>query len=161
MMEQLRRWMTDGTPPPPSVFLDGSNYPTTPLACVGLPIAGIASIPRDEAGNALGGVRLPFIAAPVGRYNGIELQYGCIAGGFPQVAIVTGTFLRDDAILGRYRNHGRYVSAVVRAARHAFENGWLLEDDMQAFIRSAARCAVGRASPGTITLDDLEACHDL
>jgi hypothetical protein len=161
MMEHLRRWMTDGTRPPPSVFLDGANYPTTSVTCVGLPIPGIASIPRDADGNARGGIRLPFMAAPLGHYNGIELQYGCIAGGFPQVAIVTGTFVRDDAILERYRNHGKYVSAVVRAARLAFEKGWLLEDDKEAFIRAAAHCAVGRVSPRAITLDDLKACHDL
>jgi hypothetical protein len=161
VMEHLRRWMTDGTPPPPSVFLDGSSYSVLPLACVGLPIPGIANIPRDADGNALGGIRLPFLASPLGRYDGIETQYGCRAGGFPQVAIVTGTFVRDDAILDRYRNHGRYVSGVARAAALAFENGWLLDDDVRAYVTAAARCVVGRVSTRAITADDLKACHDL
>jgi hypothetical protein len=160
-MEHLRRWMTDGTPPPPSVFLEGANYSALPLACVGLPISGIANIPRDGDGNARGGIRLPFMVAPLGRYDGIETQYGCRAGGFPQVAIVTGTFVRDDAVLDRYRNHGNYVSTVVKAARQAFERGWLLEDDREAYVRAAARCVVGRVSSRAITRDDLKACHDL
>jgi Alpha/beta hydrolase domain len=158
-MEHLRRWMADGPPPPPSVFLDGANYSTLPLACIGLPISGVANIPRDADGNARGGIRLPFVAVPLGRYDGIETQYGCRAGGFPQVAIVTGTFVRDDAILDRYRTHGAYVSAVTRAAKAAVENGWLLDEDRAAFVRAAAHCAVGRISTRAITLDDLEACH--
>lgn len=161
VMEHLRRWMTDGTPPPPSVALEGSSYSKLPLDCVGLPIPGIANIPRDPDGNALGGIRLPFLANPLGHYNGIETQYGCMAGGFPQVAIVTGTFVRDDAILDRYRNHGTYVSGVARAAKHAFEKGWLLEDDREAYVKAAARCVVGRVPTRAITLDDLKACHDL
>jgi len=161
MMEHLRRWMADGTPPPPSVFLDGSNYSTLPLPCVGLPIPGIANIPRDADGNALGGIRLPFLASPLGHYNGVETQYGCSAGGFPQVAIVTGTFVRDDAILDRYRNHGKYVSDVAKAATHAFEQGWLLEDDRDAYVKTAARCVVGKVSTRAITLDDLKDCHHL
>jgi hypothetical protein len=131
-----------------------------PLACVGLPIPGIADIPRDADGNALGGVRLPHQAVPIGRYNGLESQYGCSAGGFPQVAIVTGTFTRVDAILARYRNHGKYVSAVAHAAKFAYQQGWLLEEDRDAYIASAAHCDVGRVAAGDLTLDDLAACHE-
>jgi hypothetical protein len=158
-MEHLRRWMANGTLPPPSVFLDGAGYSTLPLACVGLPIPGIADIPRDADGNARGGVRLPFIVAPLGRYNGIETQYGCRAGGFPQVAIVTGTFVRDDAVLDRYRNHGKYVAAVASAARQAVEKGWLLDEDRAAYIKAASQCVVGRVATETITQDNLKACH--
>lgn len=168
MMEHLRRWMADGTPPPPSVHLDGSNYSLLPLSCTGLPIPGIANLPRDAEGNALGGVRLPFlrtqvdgkaVGSPLGRYNGVEAQYGCSAGGFPQLAIVTGTFVRDDAMLDRYTSHGRYVVDVSRAAQWAFERGWLLEEDRDAYIRTAARCAVGREPARRITMEELEACH--
>jgi hypothetical protein len=167
-MEHLRHWMTDGTPPPPSVYLDGSNYPLLPLGCTGLPIPGIADIPRDSDGNALGGIRLPFhktdlgnqiVGSPLGRYNGIETQYGCIADGFPQVAIVTGTFIRDDSILDRYTTKGTYISGVAKAAEYAFGKGWLLEDDKDAYVQLATQCMVGKTPTQTITLDDLKACH--
>src|SRR5262249_45052514 len=174
MMEHLRHWITEGTPPPPSVSLDGSNYSLSPLPCQGLPIPGIANIPRDSDGNALGGVRLPHMlttqcagskcqtmGSPLGVYNGIETQYGCSAGGFPQVAIVTGTFTRNDAILDRYTDHGKYVSGVSKAADYAFEKGWILEEDRDAYIQQAAQCAVGHASTEDITMDDLKACHEL
>lgn len=161
MMEHLRRWMNDGTPPPPSVTLDGSNYPLTPLPCVGLPIPGIATIPRDADGNALGGVRLPYLARPLGHYNGIELQYGCSAGGFPQVAIVAGTFIRDDAMINRYKNHGEYVSGVSKAADFAFQQGWILDADRQAYKDQAGQCPVGRIPTEELTLDDMKFCHDL
>lgn len=177
MMEHLRLWMTDGTPPPPSVSLDGSNYPILPLPCVGLPIPGIADIPRDSDGNALGGIRLPHLltkvdeecvgddcktrGSPLGTYNGIETQYGCSAGGFPQVAIVMGTFIRDDEILDRYTNHGKYVSGVSKAADFAFEQGWILEEDVDAYTQDAAHCVVGHVDTEDITLDDLKDCHNL
>jgi hypothetical protein len=173
MLEHLRLWVTVGTPPPPSVWLDGSGYSLTPLPCVGLPIPGIANLPRDSHGNALGGIRLPFLAtavcaggkckeigSPLGHYNGIETQFGCSAGGFPQVAIVTGTFLRDDTLIDGYENHGEYVSGVSQAAQYAFEQGWILEEDIEGFTSLAGECVVGHASASDITLDDLKACHN-
>lgn len=169
MMEHLRAWMTEGIPPPPSVFFDGSNYPFLPISCVGLPIPGIANVPRGPDGNVLGGVRLPYlqtvvdgktIGSPLGQYNGIELQYGCSAGGFPQVAIVTGNFIRNDALIGGYKNHGDYVSGVSQAAQYAFEKGWILQEDVEAYSSAAAHCVVGHAAPADITLDDLTACYE-
>lgn len=159
VMEHLRRWMTVGTPPPPSVSFDGAGYGLLPLSCTGLPIPGMADLPRDGAGNVLGGVRLPFMSVPLGRYDGVELQYGCSAGGFPQMALVTGTFLRDDAMLARFRNHGAYVARVAAAAQLAYERGWLLREDGDAYLRTAARCAVGRAPAASLTLEELAECH--
>jgi hypothetical protein len=162
MMEHLRRWMTDGTPPPPSVTLDGSNYSTIGIPGCGLPLrAGIREHPPRRRRNALGGVRLPYLVTPLGHYFGFELQYGCSLGGFPQVAIVTGTFIRDDAILDRYTNHGKYVSGVSRAADLAYQQGWITEEDRQAYKDQAGACPVGRLPTEEITRDDLKFCHDL
>jgi hypothetical protein len=172
VMEHLRVWMTDGTPPPPSVSLDGGPlYPFDPIACEGLPIPGIARIPRDADGNALGGIRLPFlstdigaekpIGSPLGVYNGMETQYPCKAGGFEQVVIVMGTYVRDDDILDRYTNPGTYISGVAQAAEYALEQSWLLEEDKEAYIQTATQCVVGHVATEDITLEDLKACHGL
>jgi hypothetical protein len=169
MMEHVRAWMTDGIAPPPSASFDGGGYALLPLPCsTNLPIPGVANIPRDANGNARGGIRLPFlrttvgnktVGSPLGAYNGMETQYGCTAGGFPQVAIVTGTFLRNDALIGSYKNHGQYVSGVSKAADHAVGQGWILEEDAEAYASTAAHCVVGKRAPASITIDDLIACH--
>lgn len=177
MIEHLRRWITVGSPPPPSVALDGSNYASLPFNCPGVPIPGIADIPRDADGNALGGVRLPFlrtrlnkrclgpfclgVGAPLGAYNGVETQYDCTLGSWVQVALVTGTYIRDDDILARYWSHGRYVLGVTTAAQYAFGKGWILREDRNAYIRSAAQCVVGRIPTEDITQVDLKDCHSL
>jgi Alpha/beta hydrolase domain len=159
VMEHLRAWMTAGTPPPPSVSLDGSNYSLSPLSCGVMPIPGIANIPRDADGNASGGIRLPHVAVPLGLYDGVETEFGCGPDPFSQLAIVTGTFTRNDSILDRYKNPGTYISSVAQAAESAFEKGWLLEEDKDAYIRSATQCVVGRVPTARITLNDLKACH--
>jgi hypothetical protein len=177
MMEHLRRWMAGGNPPPPSVSLDGSNYSLIPLPCGNLPIPGIANIPRDSDSNALGGIRLPHLAtkvdrecvgnkcktigSPLGAYSGVETQYGCSPGGFPQVALVAGTYVRNDDIIDRYRNHGQYVSGVAKAAEYALEQGWILKEDLDAYIDSASACRVGSLPTEDLTQDDLKACHGL
>jgi hypothetical protein len=168
MTEHLRAWVTKGIEPPPSVFFTGANYPFGPLPCfTNLPIPGVALIPRDADGNVLGGVRLPFVrttvgnrtvGSPLGTYNGMETQYGCTAGGFSQVAIVTGTFVRNDALIGSY-SHGSYVSGVAKAAAHALAQRWILPEDALGYIITAAFCPVGLKPPGSITRNDLIACH--
>ncbi len=177
MMEHLRIWVTVGTPPPPGVNLDGSNYAFLPLMCQGLPIPGIADIPRDSDGNALGGIRLPHMrtqvdpacvgdscqtrGSPLGVYDGINTQHPCKAGGFEQVVIVMGTYTPDEAILDRYTNKGKFVSGISNAADFAFEQGWILEEDIENYTSTAAHCVVGHVDTEDITLDDLKDCHEI
>jgi len=70
------------------------------------------------------------------------------------------TFLRDDTLIDGYENHGDYVSGVSQAAQYAFEQGWILEEDIEGFTSLAGECVVGRAAASDITLDDLKACHN-
>ncbi len=170
-LEHLRGWITRSTPPPPSTYLAGASYSLLPVSCTNLPIPGLAAIPRDSDGNALGGVRLPFLAsplpghspstvgAPLGRYDGTELQYGCRAGGFPQLALVTGTFTPSPLLLSRYPTHAHYVLAVSLAAQRALSQGWLLPEDALAYVLTALRCPVGLKPAHAITQTELELCH--
>jgi hypothetical protein len=70
-----------------------------------------------------------------------------------------GTFIRDDDILDRYKNRGKYVSGVSKAAEFAFEQGWILEEDVDAYTETAAHCVVGHVDTEDVTLDDLKDCH--
>ena len=51
----VHRWMVDGTPPP--------SFPT-------IEFTDDTTVARDEHGNAIGGVRLPEMAAPIAEYHG-------------------------------------------------------------------------------------------
>jgi hypothetical protein len=121
---QLNVWIRNGKEPPhaPEITLDSG--PT-------------ASIARDKFGNALGGIRLPFMAAPVGKY---------VASGTPAAcALVPGFVPFDAATLDSlYANHKTYVATVARAADQAVREGFLLPFEAKAISEEAARSSVGK-----------------
>jgi len=122
----MREWITDGTPPPPGMWL-------TPT--VGEAHYGDASIKRDSVGNALGGIRLPDVEVGRGRFYGVSPDSPPAAGN-----ILAGAYFdRHD----RFRNHGQYVRAFAAQANALFAARLLLEEDHEALITSAAESRVG------------------
>jgi hypothetical protein len=124
-LDQLVRWVTDGTPlpsAPPLVFASG---PPGDLA-------------RDELGIALGGIRLSQVEVPIAESTGTNSGPGaCSRWGY------TDPF--DEATLAAlYRNHGRYVSQVSNASEQNVRDGFLLPADADRAIEGAARSTVGR-----------------
>lgn len=122
----MDQWLTDGTPPPPSVWLT----PTTGEARY-----GDASIKRDFVGNALGGIRLPDVEVGRGRFYAVSPDSPPAGGNINAGAY----FDRHD----RFPNHGSYVRAFAHQADALLASRFLLVDDRDALIASAARSLVG------------------
>jgi len=48
----------------------------------------------------------------------------------------------DEEIAVRYPDHETYVQRVTRAANYLLENGYILEEDRDAYVREAERNAI-------------------
>ena len=135
----LTRWVTEGTPAPPSMFIEGT---------VGDDGRFTPSVDGD--GNALGGLRLPHMeqeldgemaGAPLGTYAGVNP-----ADPEDLLALLSGTFtpFSDEELAGRYPDHETYVSRVARAADYLLERGYILEVDRDAYVAEAEQSSISR-----------------
>ena len=86
----------------------------------------------DERGNALGGIRTPYVDAPVATLSGLGQAFS--------ICILFGTTeLFDEAtLLNLYPTREGYIQAIDAAADAAVGEGFLLETDA-VLIRSRAR----------------------
>ena len=120
----LNDWVKTGKEPPhsPVITLDP-----------GLP----AAIARDKFGNALGGIRLPYMEAPAGKY---------VATGTPaRCALVPGFASFDAATLASlYPDHKAYAKAVNRAADRDVKEGFLLVPEAKMIREEATASAIGK-----------------
>jgi len=124
-MAALNTWITDGTPPPMADRLAVSGAPP--------------AFELDELGNVRGGIRTPYVDAPIAVLSG---------EGQPQVdfdpdnrnfCFLSGTTRLFDAptLRSLYTDNAAYVEAVNAAANEAVANGFLLPADA-ALIRAHA-----------------------
>jgi hypothetical protein len=138
-LDALKRWVTDGTAPVDSPLI--TVLPGTPN-----------TIARDQYGNALGGIRLPQIETPLGRFIGTNTPptLACrVVGGFDlfngEPAGTTPNDAWDEPTLeGLYGNHGTYVSAFVQAVDRLVALGFMLEPDADVAKRGVAASAIGK-----------------
>jgi alpha/beta hydrolase family protein len=97
-----------------------------------------AHIVRDAQGNALGGVRTPFLDVPITSYVPSDtVAHVTAQSGF---CVLYGYNLPFPAakLQALYRNHGDYVSQFARGAIEAVRDGfWLLPDAIRAIERAA------------------------
>lgn len=106
----------------------------------------------DADGNDLGGVRLPEIAAPLGTYTGWnvrvpplrDLHYlAGLLGSFEPFARTRAERERSGdarrSIAERYADREAYLEQVERAARELVREHLMLEADVDAVVRRAAR----------------------
>jgi hypothetical protein len=120
----LNEWVKAGKEPPPAPVI--TLVPGPP-----------ATIARDKFGNALGGIRLPYMEAPQGKY---------VATGTPaQCALVPAFVAFDAATLGwLYPDHKAYVADVSRAADRDVKDGFLLVPEAKIVREEAASSAIGK-----------------
>ena len=119
----MHRWLVDDTQPP--------TFPTVELAADG-------SIVRDEHGNAVGGVRLPELAAPIAEYHGR-------AGDAPGMLMLYGwarPFPRDE-LRGLYASRNAYVDAYRRGTDEVVAAGGLRAEEVPARQDDAEKIAAG------------------
>ncbi|MEP1471765.1 MAG: alpha/beta hydrolase domain-containing protein [Halieaceae bacterium] len=114
----LETWVTDGLAP--------SSAERTALS------DDQTQIMRDDFGNALGGIRSPYVDAPAATLSGDGQE------GESFCALFGVTELFDAATMAMlYGDQDGYVAAVTEATDAAIDNGFLLEDDRQRIIDAA------------------------
>ena len=151
----LDDWVTKDINPPPSRLmpLEPANGDKTVLqAPKNLPKAVIEIPKRDADGNALGGVRLPDMEAPLGvnAQQNPPLSFACMLGGayvaFPRTqADADSKHDSHKPVLERYKTRNDYVNQVRIAARNLKHDGFLLPDDAAIIIQSAAESPLWRS----------------
>jgi len=115
----LDRWLRTGEPAP--------RADRIPRSADGL------DVERDEFGNALGGIRTPYVDAPVATFNG-----GGQSGDFFCGAFGT-TMLFDAATLSMlYPTHQDYIDAIDATTDSAVDTGFILPEDGE-LIKAQAR----------------------
>jgi hypothetical protein len=117
----MHNWLVDGTEPP--------TFPTIELADDG-------SIVRDEHGNAVGGVRLPELAAPIAEYHGRddELTGAAMIYGWSR------PFPRDE-LRSLYATRESYTDAYRRGADDLIAAGGLRAEERDARHERAEKIA--------------------
>ncbi|MBM4269585.1 MAG: hypothetical protein FJ144_23775 [Deltaproteobacteria bacterium] len=120
----LERWVRTGSGPRPSPRLDVEG---TPYAFA-----------LDDVGNVEGGIRTPWVDAPVAVLSGLG-QTGA------QFCSLFGTTVPlDEAELrALYPDHETYVAAVARSADRAVRFGYLLEEDAELIKLRAEQVDIG------------------
>ncbi|MCD8329247.1 MAG: hypothetical protein LUC27_00935 [Lachnospiraceae bacterium] len=100
--EELILWMTEGIEPPhgPKLLFDDQPYPQKKML-------------RDELGHAQGGVRLPYVEAPLYRFDE--------QGG--------ATRLPDETILQMYEDRDDYLRKFITSAVGTVRDGFVLPED--------------------------------
>jgi len=121
----LNTWIVDGTAPPMADRLSVSGNPP--------------AFVRDERGNVEGGVRTPFVDAPIAVLEGEgqpqpDLSQRCeIDVETVDFCFLSGTTALFDAATlgGLYRDNADYIEQVRQSTDQAVENGFLLPEDAE------------------------------
>jgi len=92
---------------------------------------------RDEHGNAIGGVRLPHVEAPVAALYG----QGDASGWLMSLSGKTIPF-SDEKLRGLYGDHATYVAKVKASADAAVVSGTLLAPDAAALVAAAESSSI-------------------
>jgi hypothetical protein len=148
LLLRLDDWIAGNREPPESRLMPLAPAPSLGAALGApehLPNAVIQIPRRDADGNALGGVRLPGIEAPLGTYAGLNLPLsrGCMLIGayLPFAYSKAGRGGQEDprlSITERYASRDAYVDRVRGAARRLVGEGFMLPEDAAIVVQSAA-----------------------
>ena len=131
----LDRWVGANAPPPDNKLMP--LEPTTDADVLGAPKhlskAVVQRPKRDGDGNAMGGVRLPDMEAPLGIHAAQQdpTSFGCSLAG----AFIAFT---PDRIAALYKSRDDYVQKIRTAARALQAERLLLAEDAAVIIDAAA-----------------------
>lgn len=122
-IRHVHRWLTEDEPPPTQRPIEFETTGEEP------------KIRRDRHGNAIGGVRLPDLEAPIARY----------VGSTPDSPFAGQTFPFSGEQLERlYPSHQAYVEQVAAAAERALREGVILPYRAEQYVAQARVAAVPR-----------------
>ncbi|MGZ6251658.1 MAG: alpha/beta hydrolase domain-containing protein [Candidatus Binataceae bacterium] len=132
--------------------LDYSQQPPRPIAGHDYPVL----VPKVDAdGNEVAGIRLPYVAVPLGTRTGWNIR----SAGFAEGALMAVGFYIPFAATAkerretgdprlsleeRFPSHEHYVSAVARAATELQNERLLLAEDVERYLATALASQVGR-----------------
>lgn len=91
----------------------------------------------DSNGNVLGGIRTPFVDAPIAKLSGLS------AGG-PGFCVLFGstTPFGEAQLTGLYRSHAVYVQRFASATFRSAARGWITPNEVPALISAAAQAPI-------------------
>ena len=125
----LTKWVDDGIPPPHAARIEATHTRSGMVA-------------RDRFGNALGGLRTPFLDVPTATYSPTdaaahltELSGLCILLGY-------NTPFSHATLHSLYRSHGDYVARVARESSDLVRQGFWLPSDAKQVVQQAAKADV-------------------
>ena len=129
-LAHLDRWARNGTTPPHAQLISVTK-PGTPDAATEL----------DQFGNAVGGVRTPYVDVPTATYFP---RMGGPSGQEPPPSEcgMSKTLFDHAKLKSLYPTHKDYVTKVSRDADRLVKEGWLLPADAQQIKRDAAAASV-------------------
>lgn len=131
-LRHLDEWVADGTPPP-----SAPRIATTT-------VNGRTLIARDAFGNAMGGIRTPYVDAPAATLNGMGFGEGfCFLGG-------STVPFSEEAFRMRYARPENFLAGWTAATDSAVARGFVLEDDkarLQSVGEMASEIPVGEWQP--------------
>jgi alpha/beta hydrolase family protein len=147
-LTRLDAWVAINAEPPANELMPLEAARGEPPA-LGAPAkfaSAVIQVPkRDPDGNALGGVRLPDLAAPLGTHSGQNVpdSFLCaLVGSYTAFAVTKEQReSKGDArrsLFERYRNRDDYVNRIRTAAHDLMERGFLLPEDAAIIVQSAA-----------------------
>jgi hypothetical protein len=125
--EDLTRWVGGGTPPPRAARIETTTS---------------GEVVRDRFGNALGGLRTPFVNVPVATYSpsdtvthDTELEGLCVLMGYSRP-------FGHARLRSLYPSHSGYVAKVAREAGELVNEGFLVPSDAVRVVAQAASADV-------------------
>jgi hypothetical protein len=157
LLLRLDAWVSHNAEPPASELmpLEPASGEPPALRAPSRLAAAVIQVPKHDAdGNAIGGVRLPDVAVPIGT-NGGQNQpqsFTCmLVGSFSPFAATKAERERaGDArpsIEERYRSRDDYVNRVRVAAQDLVARGFLLSEDAAVVVEEAASSKLFTPAP--------------
>ena len=145
---RLDEWVTTNSLPPQSRLMvlekASDKIPTLP-APAHLPNAVIQVPQLDTDGNAVGGVRLPDLVAPLGTHGGQNAPqtFTCsLIGSYSAFAVNKEEREKNKdqrpSLTERYQSRDQYVGQIRQASANLMHEGFLLQDDAAVIIQAAA-----------------------
>ena len=144
---RLDQWVSANVLPPPTQLMTLERATASPPALKApnsLPNALIQVPKLDADGNALGGVRLPDLVAPLGTHGGQnapETRCSLMGSYIPFAKDLAQRTASNDlrpSVAERYKNRDDYVNLIRGAALSLLESGFLLPDDAAVITQAAA-----------------------
>lgn len=123
-LSKLVRWVKTGKAPKPAPRLDANAGPPVTFNV-------------DEHGNTLGGIRTPWVDAPIATFTGTQ------AGSLLCMLFGTTTAFDDAKLAQLYPTPKAFTKAHGKALKRAVKKGWILKPDAKLIKQWAKGSGIG------------------